>query len=211
MSGSAVRGILIAAGLTFESQLMRSVSNNRRLKAFTTCLLFLAFVTLVGPDAVGQRRRSRVPKPKTKKGKGKVIAIQNELLQVQDIRSGDLWVISPIAASEVEFNASAGKDWIRKGMAVRVTATFDQKGMAVEPVDLVQVFTPVSDDDVGAALQAEKPDRDVPQEYLIAGYIKRIDDEGKLTVHTGKKQFTFAIKDEAEVEVLSLIHISEPT
>ena len=165
-------------------------------------VLVLLTATLFADIASAQsRRRRNTAKLRSKSLKGKVVAIAPGAIQVQDEREGNVWVIAPVDASQVEFIGSANKNWVDKGMIVRVSGTFDKKGIATEPVELVQVFTPREESDIGAEFQGEgKPDRDQPQEYLIAGVIKRIV-EGKVAVSTGKKLFTFEIADDAKVEV----------
>ena len=150
---------------------------------------------------VGMAQRSTSVKPKTKKGKGKIVGIAPNAVQIQDTNKGEVWVIAPVPTSQIEFLAEAEKGWLARGMVARVTGTFDKKGMATEPVSLVQVFTPRPDYPMGAFWQGTgKPDRNAPQEFLVAGMIKRID-EGKYTIDGGRRQFTFQLADDASVEV----------
>ncbi len=179
---------------------IRMLRPSRQILRFLNFIVLVLVISTLAGGIASAQRRSRV-KFRSKALKGKVVAVGPSAIQVQEQREGGLWTIAPVDASQVEFIGLAKKGWVDKGMIVRVNGTFDKKGIAAEPVDLVQVFTPREEFDIGAEFQGEgKPDRNQPQEYLVAGVVKRIAD-GKVAVSTGKKLFTFEIADDAKVEV----------
>ena len=173
---------------------------SRQVLRFLNFIVLVLVITTLSGGIASAQSRSRV-KFRSKVLKGKVVAIAPSAIKVQDHKEGGVWTIAPVDASQIEFVGSAKKGWVDKGMIVRVAGTFDRKGIAAEPVDLVQVFTPREEFDIGAEFQGEgKPDRNQPQEWLVAGVVKRIAD-GKVAISTGKKLFTFEIAEDAKVEV----------
>ena len=133
---------------------------------------------------------------------GSVMGIANGVLQVKGQHDGVQWLVKP--QGPTQYIGTAPKDWLRPGMVVMVTSTFDNDGTASLPVSLVQAFTPRPGRVVGIVADpsgfADPNDRNAPKSYILSGPIKSIED-GNLIITGGRKQFTVPMAEDVEVTV----------
>lgn len=133
---------------------------------------------------------------------GTVMGVANGMLQVKGKHDGMQWIIKPQGTSQ--YLGTAPKEWLRPGMIVMVTSTFDNDGKATLPVMMIQAFTPRPGRVIGVMADpsgfVDPNDRNAPRSYILSGPIKAIED-GNLIITGGRKQFTVPMAEEAEVTV----------
>jgi len=162
------------------------------------CLL-----AMVG-ETTAQRNgdKGKGPKISTAGLKGTITAVANGLFPVKGKHDGVKWVVKPEGL--MQYLGTAPKEWLRPGMVVMVSGTFDRKGMATFPVAQIQAFTPrpgrvmgVVDDPSGLGGPVEK---NAPKSLIVSGPIKAIED-GNLIIMSGRKKITVPMAENVDVTV----------
>jgi len=161
--------------------------------------ILVAFVATCSCPA----QKSRTPKPQSVTGTGKVLKADGGMLQVQDSKSGDLWLLKPGGpTTEITFAAKASKAWLQRKMLIRIEGVFDRKGVGVDPVTKILVFTPRPEYRIGVFSEAGEPVRirEDDQSLMVAGVVTRIED-GTVRLSTGRRTFTVELSEKVEVDV----------
>jgi hypothetical protein len=164
-----------------------------------TCL----FTVLIASTWIASAEAQRRPKLKKESSDGKVVNVAGGMIQMRS-KQGNVWLLKPSLPSKVTFTGSADKSWLRPGMIARFETTFDKKGQGQKVVKTVQVFTPRPEYQLGTFGGDPKNRRSgVPEKLLVAGLIKRIQDN-KVTIVAGKKSkksYTAELDAKVAIEV----------
>ena len=167
------------------------------------CIAMLATVGIT--TAYGQGQREKVSASGTVKGHS------GGLLHVMT-KEGDQYRVKP--PPTVSYVGSATPEFLKRGMLVKFTATFDAKGKVVAPVRDITIFTPTKDDKIGiypnSGLSGNVKDLftdvDTSQKqpegkpYSVAGTITSAR-SGKIKVTAGRATVQIELADKARVSV----------
>lgn len=82
------------------------------------------------------------PKKESVSIKGKIKAVQGDVIHVGNDTSSEWYVRMPAEPQNVFLIGTAPPTWLQAGMFVRFVAQFDAKGKAQQPVHKLDVFTP---------------------------------------------------------------------
>ncbi|MEM7312152.1 MAG: hypothetical protein AAF497_03275, partial [Planctomycetota bacterium] len=162
-------------------------------------MLLIALSLVMCRPATAQRQQR--PKLHSKTATGKAIKVGGGMVQVQE-KGGEFWILKASPRSKISFVGTADASWLRPGMIARIESSFDKKGKAQSVVKTVQVFTPRPEYQVGAFGGDPKQRRsDIPQQLLVAGTIKKIQENQITIVAGGKSKKTFTAELDAKVAV----------
>ena len=96
-------------------------------------LILLLTASLSAQDRPG--REARVS------GTGTITKLAPGVLEVES-SEGDKWIVAITPRAEVSVSGTASPEFLRPGMLVKLSGTFNRKGEAVEPLKTLTVFTP---------------------------------------------------------------------
>lgn len=114
-------------------------------------LAWAAMFLLAGPAAaqfgVDDHQQDMWSKPQGKveniQAKGKIRAIQGEVIQVANDETRQQWLVKmPRDPAGVRVTGKARPTYLQPGMMVRFSGQFDSKGKPQAPIDRLEVFTP---------------------------------------------------------------------
>lgn len=135
---------------------------------------------------------------------GTITGVANGMMQVKNKHGDDKWLVKPGPDGITQYLGTAPKEWLRPGMVVMVTGAFDRKGVATDPVVMIQAFTPRPGRVVGVVADPSglggESGKNASKSYILSGPIKSIED-GNLIIIGGRKKFTVPMADDAEVTV----------
>ncbi len=114
------------------------------------CIALIAVVGLAASTlAHGQRpKQGQTPREKLTAA-GTVKGYSGGLLHVMTKEGDQYRVKLPTNPMYVTYVGSATRDFLKRGMLVKFTATFDAKGKVVAPVRDITIFTPTKEDKIG--------------------------------------------------------------
>ena len=130
--------------------------------------------------------------------------------------NGDQWLVKvPEKAGQVQYTADAEANWLRPGMFVQFSGTFDKRGKAQAPIDQLTVFTPregfrlgiTADDALGGTdlfNNDDKAKKKAPKKsvssFLVAGRITSAR-KGNLQVAAGRTRVSVQVSEKARIRV----------
>jgi hypothetical protein len=184
-------------------------------------LLVLLFTTGAFAQNVNQIPRSKLS------GKATILAINPQgLIQVK-MEDGAKWIVAVPVKKEKNGNyyidhlkivvtGSAKASWLKPGMFIKFTATFDEKGIGQQAINQMQVFIPSKEDPLGAYRAAggnagnlfddEKPAGAKPKpqkataRFDISGQLRGIRD-GVLYVNAGGATLRVPVAEKCNISV----------
>ena len=169
---------------------------------------------------------NQIPKSKLS-GKATILAINPQgLIQVK-MEDGAKWIVAVPVKQEKNGNyyidhlkivvtGSAKPSWLKPGMFVKFTATFDEKGIGQQAINQLQIFTPSEKDPLGAYRAAggnagnlfddEKPAGAKPKpqkataRFDVAGQLRGVRD-GVLYVNAGGAALRVPVSEKCTISV----------
>ncbi len=122
------------------------------------------------------------------------------------------WLVEIVPQADIKVTGTAKVDFLRPGMFVKLTADFDKRGKAAEPVGRLILFTPSQQEMIGAWPEGAAPsdDAEAPAannrrdqgagRYTIHGRLTG-NRKGKWTVNAGAVTVEFKLAEEPTIDV----------
>jgi len=120
-------------------------------ETFGRIVIFVAMLLVAGQAAAqfgaDEYQQDMWSKPKGKaetvQAKGKIHAIQGDVLQVANEELRQQWLVKmPRDLAGIRVSGTARSTYLRPGMMVRFSGQFDAKGNSQAPIEKLEVFTP---------------------------------------------------------------------
>lgn len=190
------------------------------MKTYLCIAMMAALVATTDSSVYGQKRG---PQEKVS-ASGTVKGFSGGLLYVITKEGDQYRVKLPKNPQYVSYVGSATPDFLKRGMLVKFTATFNAKGKAVAPVRDITIFTPTKEDKIGiyadSGLSGNVKDlfADVDSSqkqpdgkpYTVAGAVTSAR-SGKLQVRAGRATVQVELADKARVSVdVSHLNFMQP-
>ncbi len=157
------------------------------------------------------------PKMEPFAAKGTIEAITRGKVQILT-NTDQQWLVEIVPKAEIEVTGTAKVDFLRPGMFVKLTADFDKRGKAAEPVSRLIIFTPSEENTLGVWPEGAAPSGDAEDQFggeaAAAPVANNRRDQGasRYTVHgrlTGNRKGKLTVN--ARVATVQFELAEEPT
>ncbi len=113
---------------------------------------------------ISAQAQERKPETEPFAAKGTIEAIARGKIQILT-NTDQQWLVGIAPEAQIEVTGTAKVDFLRPGMFVKLTADFDKRGKAAEPVGRLILFTPSQQEPIGVWPEGAAPSGDGEDQF----------------------------------------------
>ncbi len=198
----------------------RRLPENEKKKVFAMWLRVLFAVGVLSGLTISAHAQNAKPEMEPFAATGTIEAIARGKVQILT-NTDQQWLVEIVPQADIKVTGTAKVDFLRPGMFVKLTAEFDKRGKAAEPVGHLILFTPSQQEMIGVWPEGAAPSADAEDQfggadaaapptnnrrdqgagrYTIHGRLTG-NRKGKWTVNAGTATVEFKLTEEPTIDV----------